>query len=154
MQMNLEFSSVFLKLINKLHSYQITDIHFVSTFTQKKVKLDKKTHRNTLSQMLCKQVLCKTMLIHWKVNVQESCLNIVAGLQPQTLSRKRPHNRYFPVINLHAFDSSGAQKFLMTLKSKSEKGKYFRIWQCLVHKICSLLEICVVYMCSLCEHMS
>ena len=42
MQMNLEFSSVFLKLINKLHSYQITDIHFVSTFTQKKVKLDKK----------------------------------------------------------------------------------------------------------------
>ena len=43
MQMSVEFSSVFLKLINKLHSYLITDIHFVSTFTQKKMKLVKKT---------------------------------------------------------------------------------------------------------------
>lgn len=36
---------------------------------RKKWNLLKKPHRNTLSQMLCKQVLCKTMLIHWKVNV-------------------------------------------------------------------------------------
>ena len=97
-------------------------------------------------------MFCEIKQNSQKIPVPESHLSIVAGLQPATLLRRRPQHRCFPVtrLSLVVLESFSWSFNHMTFKSKPVKESCFKTWYVhnLVqqpHKICSLLEIFVVY---------
>ena len=79
-----------------------------------KKKILKKKTETAFRKCSANRCSVKLSKIHWKVPVPESHLNIVAGLRPATLLRKRPRHKCFHVITLLTFKYKGARKFLMT----------------------------------------
>ena len=95
---HVEFSGVFLKLIN---IYIVTEwlvFIILQHFTQEKVKLQKKQQKKPFCKCSANRCSVKLSKIHREIHVPESHLNIVTGLQPATVLRKIPWHRCFPVI--------------------------------------------------------